>query len=793
MDRPGPKRDVVSQYLSLVRLALLGGLLIPVVTSICSRMRAPGIPASFYPKLIAAVALAVLVACGLRRLERRFAGDIDGLCERQGRTLAEIPARWRPTVIFAAAALGLFLELAVLRWQAATFEIFAFYKNLGLLACFAGLGLGYALATRGRVLLPFTLPLLGVEIAVLTVTRHGLGARRLQSLFATPIHEQHSMGLPLATTVWEHVAVYFLLLATFLLTALAFLPLGQACGAVMEREERLRAYGANLLGSLAGVLAMLALSGLWTPPAVWFGLSFAAALAFQAFDRRALLAGIGAALGALTVLAWPVSFGWQQIHSPYQLLELGRGGKGPLTLRAAGLYHQRILDLSARTQAADPESRRLARYYELAYRVRPGPVDVAVVGSGMGNDVAAALRSGARRVDAVEIDPAILELGRIHHPEKPYADPRVSAVVDDARSFLRNTRATYDVIAYGLLDSHTLTSHASNVRLDSFVYTVEGLREARDRLRPGGVLSLSFAIASSDIARKMFLMIGEAFDGRPPVCIRARYDEAVVFLQGRDEAPVVPRALLQEAGFEDVTAVYADPSLLADPSTDDWPFLYMPRRVYPLSYVGVVGLILAASLALCLRFLRGESRPGHPAFFFLGAGFMLVETKGITELGLVFGNTWRVIGVVIAAILVMAFLANAAVRRLSLRRAWPPFLLLLASLAIGATISGAGGLPSTASGRAAAALVVTSPLFFSGIVFSTMLRSGGNVSGAMAANLLGALCGGLLEYNSMYFGFRFLYWLAMALYAAALAARVLRPALARSHAEGGDDALGLRP
>ena len=37
----------------------------------------------------------------------------------------------------------------------------------------------------------------------------------------------------------------------------------------------------------------------------------------------------------------------------------------------------------------------------------------------------------------------------------------------------------------------------------------------------------------------------------------------------------------------------------------------------------------------------------------------------------------------------------------------------------------------------------------------------------MALNLLGAMCGGLLEYNSMYFGFQFLYWLAIGLYIAA--------------------------
>jgi predicted MFS family arabinose efflux permease len=34
----------------------------------------------------------------------------------------------------------------------------------------------------------------------------------------------------------------------------------------------------------------------------------------------------------------------------------------------------------------------------------------------------------------------------------------------------------------------------------------------------------------------------------------------------------------------------------------------------------------------------------------------------------------------------------------------------------------------------------------------------------MSANLFGAMCGGLLEYNSMYFGFQFLYLMAAGLY-----------------------------
>jgi len=178
-------------------------------------------------------------------------------------------------------------------------------------------------------------------------------------------------------------------------------------------------------------------------------------------------------------------------------------------------------------------------------------------------------------------------------------------------------------------------------------------------------------------------------------------------------------------------------------------------------------------LFLTRTLVSERPRFGELAFAFLGAGFMLVETKAITELGLTFGNTWQVIGIVIAGVLIMAFLANAVVHRFDLRRPHAAFALLLGSLAVGWLVARAGGFPPTPAGRIASAALLTSPLFFSGIVFSTLLGTRGSVAAVMAANLLGAMAGGLLEYNSMYFGFRFLYLLAMALYAIAWAHTVV--------------------
>jgi hypothetical protein len=236
---------------------------------------------------------------------------------------------------------------------------------------------------------------------------------------------------------------------------MAFIPVGQLCGRLLERRASLRAYGLNLLGSLIGVALMFAVSFLWTPPVIWFALGAAALLVFLAYDRVALVAGSMAMLVALMILAWPVSVLNEQIYSPYQLLERGVASNGLTGIKAAGHFYQDIHDLSAGAVAAHPETTNLARFYEFAYRLTPGRERIAIVGAGTGNDVAAALRNGAGHVDAIEIDPAIMRIGAVYHPEAPYDSERVSRVVNDARSFLRSTTNQYDLVAYGMLDSHT--------------------------------------------------------------------------------------------------------------------------------------------------------------------------------------------------------------------------------------------------------------------------------------------------------------------------------------------------
>jgi hypothetical protein len=765
---------MVRPYLKLVRLALLLSLLLPIVVTLCGRA-VDVIPMSWniIIKTLPILLAAALIYAAIHFLIRYGENSIERISRDLAHYIDHIPIGHIDFAILGSAAMSLFLELAVIRWQSEIFPVFAFYKNYSLLACFAGLGLGYALARGETLPLFLSIPLLTTQFALLSALRYGIDESLVELVWRTPVIEQLTMGVHVGGSAPYLIAVYFLLTTVFILTVLSFIPVGQLCGRLMAKRPNLRAYGLNLLGSVLGVILITAVTFSWTPPVVWFSICLSVLLVFQQSSRRILLLGVLSTLVGLTILSWPVRPGIERLHSPYQLLERGPGQKGLALINAAGLYFMRIHDLSFTNanRRDDRTLRSIAEYYELPYRVYGKPAqDVAIVGSGAGNDVAAALRLAAEHVDAIEIDPAILKLGTMYHPEKPYQNPRVATFVNDARTFLRATQKTYDIIVYGLLDSHTVLSHASSVRLDSFVYTVEGLREARQRLKPHGLLSLSFSVLSEKIGRKIYLMMQEAFDGEPPICVRSGYDVSVTFLQTRNGGLAVDEGLLRASGFDNVTDDFANQDIEADMSTDDWPFLYMPKRVYPVSYLLMLGLILVLSAVLTFSFMKAKPAFSSSEFFFLGSGFMLVETKAITELGLTFGNTWQVIGIAICGILFMAFLANCAVMWFRIHRPGLSFMFLVASLLIGFFISKHGCFAPSNTGRINTLIVLTCPMLFSGIVFSSLLSRAKDITGVMAANLLGAMTGGVLEYNSMYFGFRFLYLLAILLYILAIAA-----------------------
>ena len=435
-------------------------------------------------------------------------------------------------------------------------------------------------------------------------------------------------------------------------------------------------------------------------------------------------------------------------------------------LAVQGNYYQRLLNLEEKPSEA------LARAYPFysnahfaynqPYAWMPKPRNVLVVGAGTGNDIAAALRHGAEHVDAVEIDPRIQQIGADLHPEGPYASPKVSHIIDDARSFfLREPEKKYDLIVFGLLDSHisSFSSFSSNIRLDNYVYTLEAFEQALDRLTPDGVLSMSFYVAQPWVATRVDAMLREIYDG-PVYVTPLYYDDGYLFLLGPGLSPIHDERVTVGMPKEVVAEWPAGPL-----ATDDWPFLYLREHGVPSTILWASVAVLLVGFAVVRVLFRGAFAFDRQLFF-LGGGFLLVETRTIAQLGLLFGSTWQVSGITIASILAMIIGANLIVEKTGALPKRPLYvglvLCLLANYAVPPAVAlGAGTL--AALGMAA---FFALPLFFAALIFASAVRDRTNLAPALASNLVGAVLGGLLENLSLATGIAGLSLLAIFLYAA---------------------------
>jgi SAM-dependent methyltransferase len=660
--------------------------------------------------------------------------------------------------LFLASFVALFVEVMFIRYSGSQVRVFSFYKNIPLISAYLGLGLGCWLGRgqSGHALsfIRWMVPMVGA----LSLAAGAIGAAT--GLWAASGSSEHILGDAVvaeptgaAMLAGQTMMALFCTLALVAITLL-FALLGRLLGQAFEPVPRLAGYTVNILGSLAGIVLFLALSWLWTPPWVWVLVGLAP-LAWWLEGRRQLAAGL--ALSALAaLLAWPAV--GETVWSPYQKLvgrPLAAGTASNPTLRPgyrveiSDVFYQVALDLSP--AALDPARPNPFPHYDGVFAGLTPIGRVLVVGAGTGNDVAAALRAGATHVDAVDIDPAIVAMGRRNHPEHPYDDPRVRVVVDDARAAFRKLPAgTYDAVIFGLLDSHTQLS-MSSVRLDNYVFTRESLASARRLLRPGGHLLLTAATFRPWFMDRFVLLMRSACD-----------DNVVV----RQAGAWVTYGCRVDRPGEAPAPLPATVEAKVDLPSDDWPFLYLPNRGIPGAYTITILLLGLVSVLI----LRGhglgagawDARQGQ--LFLLGAGFLLMEVVAVNRLALLFGTTWLVSAVTIGVVLALIVAANltlAMCGRAVERIAYPGLIasLLLACFLEPDWVVGRGLAPSLLF-----AVGQLLPIYFAGIVFAGAFTAAPRAGPALGANMLGAVVGGWAEYAVMAVGMRALVLLALAAY-----------------------------
>jgi SAM-dependent methyltransferase len=652
----------------------------------------------------------------------------------------------------------LFFEFALIRYIPAHVKATSYFANLTIIGTFLGMGLGTILSRRRTI--EWAVPAFPFLLYLLFFCVHYFSNYQIEpfsgpSEFFWPATGIHNVRV-------KAIGIFWVITVFFILSTACFVPLGYGLGREFPKYRPLVAYSLDIVGSILGIVVFALMSNACLPPFTWVvigGLVFAALVR----ENRRKLIGASAMIILTASMAYLEDLGRGTVTwSPYyKITESDRSGPGKPIFVNDG-FHQNMVDMR-------PDNRDRPRFYQdfTEDYHRPyslvGPRDeVLILGSGTGNDVAVSLLSGAKQVDAVEIDPVILSIGVRDHPNHPYEDKRVTAYNTDARVYLKNSTKKYDLIVYATLDSHTILAGQSNIRLDNYLYTLEALEDVKRLLREDGVFLLQFLALKDYIATRLHDLVKETFDRSPCVLFFPNYRHFNHSLLARkDGAPVSELAGVASASPL-IEGSYRLPA-------DNWPFLYLRSPSVPRHYFHILGMILVVAVFGVIAGVGKDLFRGtRPVMFFLGAGFLLLETKSITEFSLLFGSTWTVNLFVILGILIVILAANLLVLRFPAfpRRIFFVGLILSLILCFGIPVKEL--LEEDPVVRDLVTMVFTGlPVLFAAGLFASCFQEETESAVALGWNLLGAVVGGLLEYSSMYLGIKALYLLALCLYAAA--------------------------
>ena len=725
---------------------------------------------------------------------------------------AEVRQRHCYLDLFLISFLILFFELASIRWFGGTVVFLTFFTNIVLLATFLGMSAGCLAASSRHNWVEAAVPLLLLAVllacGVLWIYTHftrimldvgGQGSPQ-QVYFGT---EYRARDVSAFVVPIEFVAAVF-----FAVIALIFVGLGQEMGrAFNAAQDRLLAYISNITGSLVGIAVFAFASYLRTTPITWFALVL---MIWACFLRRWTLLQSTSFIATLALMGFasynssvwaPYEKSWNndiQMWSPYYKIIYT-----PQTRRIEtnNIGHQTMKPI----EEAGPA-------YSLPHLLNRDSGgkpfdDVLIIGAGSGNDVAAAIAYGAKHVDAVEIDPVIYDIGRAEHPNHPYQDPRVTVHIDDGRSFVRRTTRQYDLVVYALVDSLVLYSGYSSLRLESFLFTQQAFDDIAARLKPGGVFAVYNLFRQGWIVGRIDRMAEEAF-GSEPLVISLPYVASIhpedpqpfrftLFLASRN-APIVaamrrkfderqpfwinkkpglnwllngfgpqPPALegATVADWNRIAPAIVDTRGIDRVPTDDWPFLYLHEPVIPALNIRSMALIAVLALAILYVLCPVQRVRPNGQMFFLGAGFMLLETKAVVHMALLFGSTWLVNSVVFFAILLMILASNVFVLAVKPKKLWPHYVFLAAALIANIVVpmSKYLALPGWQKVAVSCAVIFV-PIFFAGIVFGTLFRDSSQPDVDFGSNIAGAIVGGLSESLSLMIGFNYVLAIALIFY-----------------------------
>ena len=680
--------------------------------------------------------------------------------------------------IFLISFLSLFLELTLIRWVSTEINVFAYLQNVILVCCLFGLGCGL-ISKKEKIDLGESLKPLLMLVILICVPM-------LKDNVKLVINALTSMD---DFVVWERVSFLsdseglklfclavglFATLAICLLVIAIFIPIGSVIADLFEQATNsILSYSVNLLGSLGGIILFAILGWFATPPLLWLIIVLLIIL-FDQFNRQVNKIVFLSLLLLNFIIAFLSS--WINpnlvIWSNYQKLEVTKEARG-YYIAVNNVGYQQIFDNSDNYKATRESGAVPYGQYDIPSLLYPKAQNILIVGSGSGNDVAGAIRNSSAQITAVEIDRKIAELGMKYHPEKPYDNSRVNLKITDAREFFSNTNEKFDLIIFGLLDSHTTVS-LTNARLDNFVYTEEAMEQVKKLLKPGGVITLIFQVNHQFILNRIYKTLTKVFAVNPQVISINSSDigwGGTMFITG--DSNTFNNALSKNEALNNYIKNISmpieeknNPQLDAIKIiTDDWPYLYLDKPRIPLLVVSFLTTLLLVGARISRSTINFSNIKAHNKefmyFAFLGTGFMLLESFGISKAAVCFGNTWVINAIVISIILIVGLIANYFSSQISQKKIAVITLLSFFCCLILNSVNFSYLLSYSYCWRIIlVSLILSPPLFCSGLAFAIVFRKTKHQEFCLGANIFGAFIGGMIQLVSFYTGLSFLTILA---------------------------------
>lgn len=643
-----------------------------------------------------------------------------------------------------------FVEMMLIRWASSNvFQIF-FFTNYVLIASFLGIGIGFLRAKKTRSNFHLS-PLL----LALIVTFCYLYS------FDYPVKINPDTGnLDYSVNLLKERAypIFLTLPILFIAIVTTMASLADAVALSFQKFSALSAYRLEVLGTLSGIIIFSIFAFIQSSPLVW-GICITLVYLLLYWDtwRVGITLIMILQISALTLMLgifYNETVNSQHIWSTYYKINVKKFAPNSYVVNVNGLAQQIIEPLDQRIK--------IKPFYIKAYEHMTAnkPLNnVLVIGAGTGGDVAIALAKGAQHVDAVEIDPALYQLGKKLNFNKPYDDKRVSVYINDGRAFLQQSTNRYDLIIYALTDSLALVPGLSSVRLENYLYTREGLSAAAQHLKPDGVFTIYNYYGLHWFADRMANTLNVVYQHAP--CIDS-YNAKDIW------ATVLTISLDNNALHCPVR--WQTSNLSSEmPATDNHPFIYLQENTLPLMYVFALSLIgLLAYFSMRTMGASLSALRSHFDLFLMGIAFLLLETKSVVTYALLFGTTWLVNSLVFIGILLSVYFAIEIVARSKSFNIFMLYGLLIASLLIAWMIPLSALLVYSPSLRFVLATSLTfTPILIANLIFAERFNGIATSTQALGANLIGAVVGGLLEYSSLAIGYEHFSLIVLALYSLA--------------------------